>query len=94
MKGRRVLSAPSAASRAWEGAKAMTVKATWNVKLTRRDQARTAFTEYLNRVPKRGAITTLHINGERVKFRIDVVREQTPARAASRVFDVLATEVD
>jgi hypothetical protein len=67
----------------------------WHVKLTRRDHSRTAFTDYLNRVPKRGAITTLHVDGERVKFRIDVVREQTHARGTSLgVFDVLATEVD
>src|SRR6516165_3074210 len=39
---------------------AMAVKATWHVKLTRGDHARTAFTDYLNRVPKRGAIETLH----------------------------------
>jgi hypothetical protein len=62
----------------------MAVKATWHVKLTRGDHARTAFTDYLNRVPKRGAITTLHIDGEQVKLRIDVVREQPPhTRAAS-----------
>jgi hypothetical protein len=45
----------------------MAVEATWHVKLTRRDHSRTAFTDYLNRVPKRGAIITLHIDGERVK---------------------------
>jgi hypothetical protein len=58
--------------------------------------SRTAFTDYLNRVPKRGAIITLHIDGERVKLRIDVVHEQPRGqRAASLgVFDVLATEVD
>jgi hypothetical protein len=74
----------------------MTVKATWHMKLTRRDHSRTAFTDYLNRVPKQGAITALHVDGERVKFKIDVVREHTThARAASLgVFDVLATEVD
>ena len=73
----------------------MAVEATWHVKLTRRDHSRTAFTDYLNRVPKRGAIITLHIDGERVKLRIDVVHKQTHARAASLgVFDVLATEVD
>ena len=72
----------------------MAVKATWHVKLTRRDHSRTAFTEYLNRVPKRGAIATLDVDGERVKLRIDVVHEQTPPRAASLgVFDVLATEI-
>jgi|GraSoi2013_100cm_1033763.scaffolds.fasta_scaffold90870_3 hypothetical protein len=77
------------------GAKAMAVKATWHVKLTRGDHARTAFTDYLNRVPKRGAIETVHVDGERVKLRIDVVHEQTHTRAASLgVFDVLATEVD
>src|SRR5260221_7980032 len=47
------------------GAKAMAVKATWHVKLTRGDHARTAFTDYLNRVPKRGAIETVHVDGER-----------------------------
>jgi hypothetical protein len=74
---------------------AMAVKATWHVKLTRGDHARTAFTDYLNRVPKRGAIETLHVDGERVKLKIDVVHEQSHARAASLgVFDVLATEVD
>jgi hypothetical protein len=52
---------------------AMAVKATWHVKLTRGDHARTAFTDYLNRVPKRGAIETLHVDGERVKLKIDVV---------------------
>ena len=74
----------------------MAVEATWHVKLTRRDHSRTAFTDYLNRVPKRGAIITLHIDGERVKLRIDVVHEQPRGqRAASLgVFDVLATEVD
>jgi hypothetical protein len=73
----------------------MAIKATWHVKLTRGDHARTAFTDYLNRVPKRGAIETVHVDGERVKLRIDVVHEQTHARAASLgVFDVLATEVD
>ncbi len=71
-------------NRAWEGAKAMAVKATWHVKLTRGDHAR-----------KRGAIETLHVDGERVKLKIDVVHEQPHARAASLgVFDVLATEVD
>jgi hypothetical protein len=45
---------------------AMAVKATWHVKLTRGDHARTAFTDYLNRVPKRGAIETLHVDGGRV----------------------------
>ena len=71
------------------------VEATWHVKLTRRDHSRTAFTDYLNRVPKRGAIETVHVDGERVKLRIDVVHEHTHARAASLgVFDVLATEVD
>ena len=76
--------------------KAMTVKATWHVKLTRRDRSRTAFADYLNRVPKRGAIETLHVDGERVRLRIDVVREQTHTRAAASlgVFDVLATEID
>jgi hypothetical protein len=77
--------------------KAMTAKATWHVKLTRRDHSRTAFTDYLNRAPKRGAITTLHVDGERVKLRIDVVREQPPhtrAAASLGVFDVLATEID
>src|SRR6266446_10477617 len=54
----------------------MAVEATWHVKLTRRDHSRTAFTDYLNRVPKRGAIITLHIDGERVKLRIDVVHEK------------------
>ena len=75
----------------------MAVEATWHVKLTRRDRSRTAFTDYLNRVPKRGAIITLHIDGERVKLRIDVVREQPPhtrAAASLGVFDVLATEID
>jgi len=73
----------------------MAIKATWHVKLTRGDHARTAFTDYLNRVPRRGAIQTVHVNGERVKLRIDVVHEQTNTRAASLgVFDVLATEVD
>ena len=73
----------------------MAVEATWHVKLTRREHSRTVFTDYLNRVPKRGAIITLHIDGEQVKLRIDVVHEQTHARAASLgVFDVLATEVD
>ena len=76
--------------------KAMTAKATWHVKLTRRDHSRTAFTDYLNRVPKRGAIITLHIDGERVKLKIDVVHEQTHTRAAASlgIFDVLATEID
>jgi hypothetical protein len=67
------------------------------VKLTRRDHSRTAFTDYLNRAPKRGAITTLHVDGEQVKLRIDVVREQPPhtrAAASLGVFDVLATEID
>jgi hypothetical protein len=75
----------------------MAVKATWHVKLTRRDHSQTAFTEYLNRVPKRGAIATLDVDGERVKLRIDVVREQpahTRAAASLGVFDVLATEID
>jgi hypothetical protein len=37
----------------------------------------------------------VHVDGERVKLRIDVVHEQTHARVASLgVFDVLATEVD
>jgi hypothetical protein len=37
----------------------------------------------------------VHVDGERVKLRIDVVHEQPHARAASLgVFDVLATEVD
>ena len=73
----------------------MAIKATWHVKLTRGDHVRTAFTDYLNRVPKRGAIETVHVDGERVKLRIDVVHKQTHARAASLgVFDVLATEVD
>ena len=73
------------------------MKATWHVKLTRGDHARTAFTDDLDRVPKRGAITTLQVDGERVKLKIDVVREQPSyARAAASlgVFDVLATEVD
>jgi len=48
------------------GAKTVAVKATWHVKLTRGDHARTAFTDYLNRVPKRGAIETVHVDGERV----------------------------
>ena len=77
--------------------KAMTAKATWHVKLTRRDHSRTAFTDYLDRPPKRGAITTLHVDGEQVKLRIDVVREQPPhtrAAASLGVFDVLATEID
>src|SRR5207245_9115414 len=70
------------------GGKTMAIKATWHVKLTRGDHARTAFTDYLNRVPKRGAIETVHVDGERVKLRIDVVHEQTHARAASLgVFD-------
>ena len=74
---------------------AMAVKATWHVKLTRGDHTRTAFTDYVNRVPKRRAIETLHVDGERVKLRIDVVHEQPRARWASLgVFDVLATEVD
>src|SRR6516162_8316953 len=79
-----------------EGAKVMAVEATWHVKLTRRDHSRIAFTDYLNRVPKRRAIITLHIDGKRVKLRIDVVHEQPRGqRAASLgVFDVLATEVD
>ena len=51
----------------------MAIKATWHVKLTRGDHARTAFTDYLDRVPKRGAIETVHVDGERVKLRIDVV---------------------
>jgi hypothetical protein len=73
----------------------MTIKAIWHVKLTRRDHSRTAFTDYVNRVPKRGAIATMHVDSERVKFRIDVVREQTHTRAASLgIFDVLATEVN
>ena len=75
----------------------MAMKATWHVKLTRREHSRTAFTDYLDRVPKRGAITTLHVDGEQVKLRIDVVREQTSyTRAATSlgVFDVLATEID
>jgi hypothetical protein len=74
----------------------MAAEATWHVKLTRRDHSRTAFTDYLNRVPKRRAIITLHIDGERVKLRIDVVHKQPRGqRAASLgVFDVLATEVD
>ena len=73
----------------------MAVKATWHVKLTRRDHSRTAFTEYLNRVPKRGAIETLHVDGERVKLKIDVVHEQPrAARASLGIFDVFATEVD
>ncbi len=74
----------------------MVVEATWHVKLTRRDHLRTAFTDYLNHVPKRGTIIILHIDGERVKLRIDVVHEQPRgARAASLgVFDVFATEVD
>jgi len=77
------------------GAKAMAVKATWHVKLTRGDHARTAFTDYVNRVPKCGAIETLHVDGERVKLRINVVHEQPRARWASLgVFDVLATEID
>jgi hypothetical protein len=44
-----------------------------------------------------GAITTLHVDGEQVKLRIDVVREQTSytrAAASLGVFDVLATEID
>ena len=75
----------------------MAIKATWHVKLTRGDHARTAFTDYPNRVPKRGAIETVHVDGERVKLRIDVVREQPPhtrAAASLGVFDVLATEID
>jgi len=73
----------------------MAVEATWHVKLTRRDHSRIAFTDYLNRVPKRRAIITLHIDGKRVKLRIDVVHEQPRVRAAGLgVFDVLATEVD
>jgi hypothetical protein len=74
----------------------MAMKATWHVKLTRRGHSRTAFTDYVDRVPKRGAITTLHVDGERVKLRIDVVREQTHMRAAASrgIFDVLATEID
>jgi hypothetical protein len=75
----------------------MAMKATWHVKLTRREHSRTAFTDYVDRVPKRGAITTLHVDGEQVKLRIDVVREQTSyTRAATSlgVFDVLATEID
>ena len=76
--------------------KAMIAKATWHVKLTRGDHARTIFTKHLDRIPKRGAITTLHVDGQRVKLRIDVVHEQPRGqRAASLgVFDVLATEVD
>jgi hypothetical protein len=67
----------------------------WHVKLTRGDHTRTAFTDYVNRVPKRRAIETLHVDGERVKLRIDVVHAQPRARWASLgVFDVLATEVD
>ena len=73
----------------------MAVEATWHVNLRRRDRSRIAFTDYLNRVPKRRAIITLHIDGKRVKLRIDVVHEQPRARWASLgVFDVLATEVD
>jgi hypothetical protein len=74
----------------------MAMKATWHVKLTRREHSRTAFTDYVDRVPKRGAITTLHVDGEQVKLRIDVVREQTSytrAAASLGVFDVLATEI-
>src|SRR5262249_14025440 len=73
---------------------AMAVKATWHVKLTRGDHARTAFTDYHNRVPKRGAIETLHVDGERVKLRIHVVHEQPRARSVSLgLFHCLATEV-
>jgi hypothetical protein len=74
----------------------MAVEATWHVNLRRRDRSRIVFTDYLNRVPKRRAIITLHIDGERVKLRIDAVHEQPRGqRAASLgVFDVLATEVD
>jgi hypothetical protein len=53
-----------------------------HVKLTRGDHARTAFTDYLNRVPKRGAIETVHVDGERVKLRIDVVH---PALISPRI---------
>jgi hypothetical protein len=60
----------------------MAIKATWHVKLTRGDHARTAFTDYLNRVPKRGAIETVHVDGERVKLRIDVVH---PALISPRI---------
>jgi hypothetical protein len=75
----------------------MAVKATWHVKLTRRDHSRTAFTDDLNRVPKRGTIATLHVDGEPVKLRIDAVHEQasyTRAAASLGVFDVRATELD
>jgi hypothetical protein len=61
----------------------------------RRSRARTAFTDYLNRVPKRGAIETLHVDGERVKLKIDeCMSNHTRAAASLGVFDVLATEVD
>src|SRR5260370_11245104 len=40
------------------GAKAMAVKATWHVKLTRCDHARTALTNYLNCVPKNETIAS------------------------------------
>jgi hypothetical protein len=73
----------------------MAVEATWHVKLTRREHSRTAFTDYLNHIPKRGTIIILHIDGERVKLKIDVVHEQPrAARASLGIFDVFATEVD
>jgi hypothetical protein len=71
-------------------------KATWHVKLTRRDRSRTAFTDDVDRVPKRGAIATLHVDGEPVKLRIDAVHEQASYSrdaASLGVFGVLATEV-
>src|SRR5260370_10361125 len=75
-------------ARKWDGRHILTAA-------KRGDHARTAFTDYLNRVPKRGAIETLHVDGERVKLKGDVVHQQPHARAASLgVFDVLATEVD
>jgi hypothetical protein len=74
----------------------MAVEATWHVKLTRREHSRTAFTDYLNRVPKRGTIIILQIDGERVKLRIDVVHEEPRGQRAGSlgVFDVFATEVN
>ncbi len=74
----------------------MAVEATWHVKLTRRDHLRTAFTDYLNHIPKRGTIIILHIGGERVKLRIDVVHEEPRGQRAGSlgVFGVFATEVD
>jgi hypothetical protein len=74
----------------------MAMKATWHVKLTRREHSRTAFTDYVDRVPKRGAITTLHVDGEQVKLRIDVVREQTSYTRAAAILanDPAALEGD